>query len=129
MRQAATGIRLTAAYDPLSRMRVESVPERAGVVGGWGGLPYALRSAASGRQRGACFRTRIDRRRRWSAPGFLVLGRHSGATLTAVAGYRKVTAHYQLSYLLTLSTSPTGAGFLAARPGQRRRVLSGRELR
>jgi uncharacterized protein (TIGR03437 family) len=33
-----------------------------------------------------------------------------GATFTTTAGYRKITAHYQWSYLLALSTSPVRAG-------------------
>lgn len=108
--QAGIGIRLTATYDPLSRTRVESAPS---------GLLLAVD--------GADCRTPCDLERvvgtlvQISAPGSigvsdgvrLDFGSWEGAdggSFRATAGYRKVTAHYQWSYLLSLSTTPQHAG-------------------
>ncbi|HEV3200784.1 MAG TPA: hypothetical protein VGZ73_22935 [Bryobacteraceae bacterium] len=108
--QVGTGIRMTAAYDPLSRIRVESTP---------GGLTLAVD--------GASCHTPCEAERavgsvvHISAPASIGVsvgvrldfasweGIPAG-TFTTTAGYQKVTAHYQWSYLLALSTSPAGAG-------------------
>lgn len=109
-REAGTGIRMTALYDPLSRVRVESTPS---------GLTLAVD--------GADCRTPCEVERavgsvvHLSGPASIGAGDGvrldfgswegtSGGTFTTTAGYRKVTAHYQWSYLLALSTSPERAG-------------------
>jgi uncharacterized protein (TIGR03437 family) len=108
--QAGTGFRMTAIYDPLSRVRVDSTPS---------GLTLAVD--------GAVCHTPCEVERavgsvvRLSAPASigvspgvrLDFGSWDGipaGTFTTTAGYQKVTARYQWSNLLTLSTSPAGAG-------------------
>jgi uncharacterized protein (TIGR03437 family) len=107
--QAGTGIRMTAGYDPLSRVRVESTPS---------GLKLAVD--------GADCRTPCEVERavgsvvRLSGPASIAAGAGvrldfgswegiPGGTFTTTAGYRKVTAHYQWAYLLALSTTPASA--------------------
>ncbi len=104
------GIRLTAAYDPLSRIRLESVPS---------GLTLGLD--------GADCHTPCEVQRpvgsavRLSAPSSIGVAEGArldfaswegvdGPTFTAAAGYRKVTARYQTAYRLTLGTAPASAG-------------------
>ena len=108
--QTGTGIHMTAMYDPLSRVRVESIPS---------GLALAVD--------GAGCHTPCDVERpvgsvvHISAPASIGVsagvrldfasweGAPAGAFTTS-AGYQKVTAHYQWSNLLTLSTSPARGG-------------------
>ena len=108
--EVATGIRMTAVYDPLSRVRVESNPSSLAlavdgtscitpceVVRAVGSVVHLSAPASIGVSAGV----RLD------------FGSWEGVpsgTFTTIAGYQKVTAHYQWSNLLTLSTSPAGAG-------------------
>ncbi|HEY2014823.1 MAG TPA: hypothetical protein VGH38_15050 [Bryobacteraceae bacterium] len=114
--QAESGIRLTAVYDPLSRVRVESIPSGLilGVDGGDCRTPCEIQRA-------------IGSTVRLSAPpsvpvadgarlDFSSWEGSDGPTFTASAGSRKVTAHYQTSYRLSLSTVPVGAGFWRLSP-------------
>lgn len=108
--QTGTGIHMTAMYDPLSRVRVESIPS---------GLTLAVDGAGC---RTPCEVERpVGSAVHISAP--VSIGVSAGVrldfaswegapagTLTTSAGYQKVTAHYQWSNQLTLSTSPASAG-------------------
>ncbi len=109
--QVATGIRMTAQYDPRSSIHVDSIPT---------GLALTVDGAA-------CL-TPCDLERavgsmvHLSAPASIGVsagvrldfgsweGAPSSGGLTTIAGYQKVTAHYQWSYLLTLTTAPASAG-------------------
>jgi uncharacterized protein (TIGR03437 family) len=108
--QAATGIRMTAVYDPLSRVHVESTPsgltlavDGAGchtpceVERAVGSVVHISAPASIGVSAGV----RLDFASWEGVPA---------GTFTTAAGYQKVTAHYQWSNLLTLSTSPAVAG-------------------
>jgi uncharacterized protein (TIGR03437 family) len=108
--EVATGIRMTATYDPLSRVRVESSPS---------GLALAVDGANCltpcevVRAVGSVVRLSAPASIGVSAGVRLDFGSWEGVpagTFTTVAGYQKITAHYQWSNLLTLSTSPAGAG-------------------
>jgi len=114
--QVAMGIRLTASYDPLSRIRVESVPS---------GLALAVDGAAC---HTPCEVSRpVGSTVQLSAPAsigvsdgvrldFSSWDGAAGPTVTAVAGYHKITAYYQTSYRLALATSPAGAGIWRISP-------------
>jgi len=108
--QVDSGIRLTATFDPLSRIRLESTPT---------GLPLVVDGAAC--QTPCEFERPVGATVRLSAPpsigaadgsrlDFASWDGTEGPTLTTSAGYRKVTAHYGWSYRLTLSMQPAGAG-------------------
>ena len=124
--QADTGIRLTAFYDPQSRIRVESIPS---------GLPLAVDGADCRtpcevvRAAGSTVRlsapasipiadgARLDFSS-WDGAGGASGNGAGGAsgnggvgpTLTATAGFHKVIANYQTSYRLAITTVPAGAG-------------------
>lgn len=108
--QVGTGLRMTAAYDPLSRIRVESTPS---------GLPLAVDGAGCltpcevERAVGSAVRVAAPASVGVSEGVRLDFGSWEGTdggTFTALAGYRKIAARYQWSYLLALSTSPARAG-------------------
>ncbi len=107
--QVDSGIRLTAAYDPLSRLRVDSIPS---------GLVLSVA--------GADCRTPCEVERpvgdtvELSAPAAISAGDGvrldllgwEGTGSTAVmmtAGYHKITARYGTSYRLTASSDPADA--------------------
>lgn len=107
---AGLGIRMTAAYDPLSRIRIESAPSglTLAVDGADCRTPCEVERAVGSAVHlsgpvsiGVSDGVRLDFGSWEGIPG---------ATFTTTAGYRKVTAHYQWSYLLALSTSPVHAG-------------------
>jgi uncharacterized protein (TIGR03437 family) len=108
--QADSGIRMTAQYDPLSRIRVESIPS---------GLALTVD--------GAECRTPCDIERsvgttvRLAAPasvagsdgvryGFEGWDGTDSGSLQAIAGFQKITARYSTWYRLTLSSRPGDSG-------------------
>jgi uncharacterized protein (TIGR03437 family) len=108
--QADSGIRLTATYDPLSRIRMESVPSGLSVEvdGSSCHTPCEIE-----RPVGTLIRV--------TAPALVQLG--DGArlefvswnggdtsTFTAPAGLLKIRAQYRTAYRLALTTEPAGAG-------------------
>jgi len=112
----ATGIRMSASYDPRSRVRVESTPS---------GLALAVDGATC--QTPCEVERAVGSVVQISAPSPLPAGAgmrldfgswegSASGTITTVAGYQKVTAHYLWSYLLTLSMSPAGAGTFRLSP-------------
>lgn len=108
--QAGTGIRLTAAYDPLSRIRVESVPTGLALsVDGAGCVtPCEVERAPGSTVRitaPASFPIADGARL-----GFVSWEGYDGGGLTAAAGYHKITARYQTAYQLTLTTVPADSG-------------------
>jgi len=112
--EADTGIRLTAAYDPLSRIGVASVPSglAVSVNGAVCHTPCEVQRPAGSTVRlsapptiGVADGVRLDFSS-WD----------SGPSFPAVAGYRKVTAYYETTYRLALSTAPAGAGIWRLSP-------------
>ncbi len=107
--QVDSGIRLTATYDALSRIRVDSVP---------GGLVLGVDGAEC---RTPCEVERpVGDTVRLSAPASIGVGDGArldflgwdgtgGATLTATAGYHKVSARYGTSYRLAVLSDPPDA--------------------
>ncbi len=108
--QINAGIRMTAFYDPLSRVHVDSIPT---------GLTVTVD--------GADCHTPCDVERavgttvRLGAPTLIAAGDGTrldfgswegvaGMTFTASAGYQKITAHYRWSYRLGVTSSPAGTG-------------------
>jgi len=108
--QVDNGIRMTATYDPLSRVHIDSTPT---------GLSLTVDAASC--------KTPCDIERpvgtvvHVSVPASIAVGTGtrldfgswdgaSSGNLTTVAGYQKVTLHFQWSYLLSLTMSPAGSG-------------------
>jgi len=108
--QVGTGIRMTASYDPLSRIRLESSPSglALSVDGADCHTPCEVERAVG---------TTV----RISGPASIPVSDGvrldfsswegvATATFAAAAGYHKLTAHYQWSYRLALSASPAQGG-------------------
>ena len=114
--QVNTGIRLSAAYDPLSRVQVDSTP--SGLILTVDGADChtpceverpvgstVLVTGAASLPAGDGVRLNLSS---WEGA--------AGGTLKTLAGYQKVVAHYQWSYLLALSVSPAGSGLWRLSP-------------
>jgi len=104
------GIRVTAGYDPLSRIRLDTLPS---------GLPLAVDGAAC--QAPCDFIRPVGATVRITAPPSinssdgvrLDVGSWQGVpgpVFTTVAGFRKGAIQYSTSYRLALSTAPAAAG-------------------
>ena len=108
--EVGTGIRMTAAYDPLSRVHVDSTPSGLTLTVDGAGChtPCEVERAV-----GSVVHLSVPASIGVSAGVRLDFGSWEGVsagTFTTTAGYQKVTVHYQWSYLLALSTAPAGAG-------------------
>ena len=108
--QASSGIRMTAFYDPLSRVHVDSIPTGLTVTvdGEDCHTPCDVE-----RPVGTTIRLGARPSIAVSDGTRLDLGSWegvAGVTFTTSAGYTKVTAHYQWSYRLSLGSSPAGSG-------------------
>jgi uncharacterized protein (TIGR03437 family) len=108
--QANTGIRLTAQYDPLSRIHLESMPSGVSLtVDGVGcRTPCDVERAVGSRvQISAAASILLTDGARLDLAGW---DGYDGGALTAAGGVQRVTARYQTSYRLTLRTQPADAG-------------------
>ena len=108
--QAEGGMRLTAQYDPLSRIRVESIPN---------GLALTVDGAVC--QTPCEIECNVGSTVRLAAPASLAGGdgvRYdleswdgaAGGSLVTSAGFRKITARYGTWYRLTLASLPAAGG-------------------
>ncbi len=107
--QADLGIRLTAVYVPRSRIRIESIPSglKMTVDGTDCATPCEIERAIGAVVQLAAPVSVLDPAgMRYDFQGW----DGTNGTLTAAAGYRKVTARYSTSYRLTLSTRPADSG-------------------
>lgn len=108
--QIETGIRLTGSYDPLSRIRIESVPSALllSVDGADCRTPCEIqRAVGSTVVLGAPTTIGISDGVRLDFSGWEGV---DGPSLKTAPGFRKVSAHYETAYRLSLSTAPVGAG-------------------
>jgi len=108
--QTNSGIRMTAFYDPLSRVHVDSIPTGLTVTvdGSDCHTPCDV-------ERPVGTTIRLGARPSIAVSDGMRLDFESwegvaGVTFTASAGYMRVTAHYQWSYRLVLESSTAGSG-------------------
>jgi uncharacterized protein (TIGR03437 family) len=108
--QADSGIRLTAQYDPLSRIRLESIPSGVALTvdGAECRTPCEIeRSVGSTVRLAAPASVAGSEGVRY---GFESWNGTDSSLLQAAAGFRKITALYSTWYSLTLSSRPGDGG-------------------